>query len=231
MGRLHKRPRAATLSSVTNTALPFARPSPPHERIVQAARDLFCRQGIHATGIDRILAAASASKMALYGRFGSKEALLREVLAREGADWRKAFFSAMEAAGPDPLAKLRAPAAAMKLWYQGGRFYGCAFMNAIGEHDKEEQWLREIAADHHAQVLAFLHRLAQEAKLAEPAIVARQILLLIDGAAAALMVTKDAGVLTIMARNMDAVLATANRLSSNQTAGDAAISRSLGSQP
>ena len=212
VGRLHKRPRAATLSSVTNTALPFARPSPPHERIVQAARDLFCRQGIHATGIDRILAAASASKMALYGRFGSKEALLREVLAREGADWRQAFFTAVEAAGPDPLAQLRAPAAAMRLWYQGGRFYGCAFMNAIGEHDKEEHWLREIAADHHAQVLAFLHRLAEEAKLAEPAIVARQILLLIDGATAALMVTKDAGVLMIMARNMDAVLATANRL-------------------
>ena len=101
---------------MTSTELPLARPGPPHERIVEAARDLFCRQGIHATGIDRILAVAGASKMALYGRFGSKEALLREVLAREGADWRKAFFTAVETAGPDPLAKLRAPAVAMGQW-------------------------------------------------------------------------------------------------------------------
>ena len=229
-GRLQKRPRAAILSSVTNMLLPLARPNPPHERIIEAARELFCRQGIHATGIDRILAAAGASKMALYGRFGSKEALLREVLAREGADWRKAFFAAVEAAGPAPLAKLRAPAVAMGQWYQGGRFYGCAFMNAIGEHDKEEQWLREIAAEHHGQVLCFLQNLAQQAGLLEPAIVARQILLLIDGATAALMVTKDAAVLTIMARNLDAVLATASRAATPHAAGEAAISRSIGSQ-
>ena len=34
---------------------------PPHERILLAARDLFCRNGIAATGIDRVLAEAGAS--------------------------------------------------------------------------------------------------------------------------------------------------------------------------
>ena len=184
---------------------------PAHERIVVAARDLFCRHGIHATGIDRILAAASASKMALYGRFGSKEALLREVLAREGADWRAAFVAAVMSAGPQPMARLQAVARAMEVWFQGGRFYGCAFMNAIAEHDKGETWLRDAAAEHHRHVLAFLGELAAEAGLAEPAIVAKQVLLLIDGATAALMVTSDPGVLHIMARNLDAVLAGATR--------------------
>lgn len=56
----------------------------PDERILEVARELFCRDGIHATGIDRILTEAGASKMTLYSRFGSKEALLREVLVREG---------------------------------------------------------------------------------------------------------------------------------------------------
>ena len=74
---------------------------PPHQRIVAAARDLFCRDGIHATGIDRILAAAHASKMTLYARFGSKDALLREVLEQEGAEWRASFFAAVDA-GPRP---------------------------------------------------------------------------------------------------------------------------------
>ena len=190
---------------------PATRPHAAHERIVDAARDLFCRHGIHATGIDRILAVAGASKMALYGRFGSKEALLREVLAREGADWRAAFFAAVAEAGDDPLMRLRAPARAMEQWYQGGRFYGCAFMNAIAEHDKTEQWLREVAAEHHGHVLSFLAELASQAGLAEPDIVAKQVLLLIDGATAALMVTNDPGVLAIMRRNLDAVIATAER--------------------
>jgi AcrR family transcriptional regulator len=199
------------IPQVTETLLTPLRAQPAHERIVEAARDLFCRQGIHATGIDRILAAAGASKMTLYGRFGSKEALIREVLAREGADWRAAFFAAVQAEGPDAMTQLRSVAPALGRWYGSGRFYGCAFMNAIAEHDKGEQWLRDIAADHHAQVLVFLSGLARQAGLAEPEIVARQVLLLVDGATAALMVTNDASVLSIAARNLDAVLAMAER--------------------
>ena len=186
---------------------------PAHERIIEAARELFCRNGIHATGIDRILAAASASKMTLYARFGSKEALVREVLAREGADWRAAFFAEVAFAGPAPRDQLRAIAGALGQWFKGGRFFGCAFMNAIAEHDKSEIWLKEIAADHHRQVLKFLAGLAHQGGLPEPEIVARQLLLLIDGATAALMVTNDSGVLDITARNLSAILADAERVS------------------
>ena len=189
-----------------------SRSQPAHERIIDAARDLFCRYGIHATGVDRILAAAGASKMALYGRFGSKEALVREVLGREGDDWRRLFFAAVEQAGPEPIDKLHAVPAALGQWFGSGRFYGCAFMNAIAEHDKAEQWLRELAADHHAQVLLFLGRLARDAGFLEPGIVARQILLLVDGAIAALMVTNDGAVLSLTGRNLDAVLETAARV-------------------
>ena len=207
LARWRGRCKAATVS--TNAELHVQPPA--HERIVEAARDLFCRQGIHATGIDRILAAASASKMALYGRFGSKDALLREVLAREGADWRAGFFAALDAAGPDARDRLHAVARAMEGWYRGGRFYGCAFMNAIAEHDKGAMWLREIAAEHHGHVLATLGLLAAAAGYSEPSVLAKQILLLIDGATAALMVTNDPDVLTIMARNLEAVLACAAR--------------------
>ena len=100
--------------------MPAARPNPaeitatrpaPHERILEVARELFCRDGIHATGIDRILAEANASKMTLYSRFGSKEALLREVLAREGEAQRALVFATIEAAGPDPVAARRRPPA------------------------------------------------------------------------------------------------------------------------
>jgi len=183
----------------------------PHERILEAARDLFCRQGIHATGIDKILSAASASKMTLYSRFGSKDALLREVLLREGADWRQSFFAAVQAGG-DAEEELRGIVTALGGWYRGGRFFGCAFMNAIAEHEKTETWLRGIAADHHALVLQFLSELARQAGYAEPHILSRQLLLLIDGATAALMVTADDSVLAIAERNLTAILASAHRV-------------------
>ncbi len=178
---------------------------PAHERILEAARDLFCRYGIHATGVDKILATASASKMTLYSRFGSKDALLREVLLREGSDWRQSFFAAVRSGGGSKD-QLRGIVTALGGWYRGGRFFGCAFMNAIAEHDKDELWLREIAAGHHAIVLEFLSGLARHADYAEPDILSRQLLLLIDGATAALMVTGDETVLMIAARNLAAIL-------------------------
>ncbi len=184
---------------------------PAAERIVSVARELFCRDGIHATGIDRILASAGASKMTLYSRFGSKEALLREVLTREGADWRAAFFAAVSAA-PQALSarqQLDRVIPALAGWFEGGRFYGCAFMNAAAEHAKGEPMLREMAAEHHREIRGFLERLAAEAGLREPAMVARQILLAIDGAIAALMVSGDPAVLEVAERNLQAILAQA----------------------
>lgn len=62
-------------------------------RILEVARELFCRDGIHATGIDRILSEAGASKMTLYTRYGSKTGLLRAVLLQEGEEWRERFFA------------------------------------------------------------------------------------------------------------------------------------------
>jgi AcrR family transcriptional regulator len=177
----------------------------PRERILRVARTLFCRDGIHATGIDRILAEADASKMTLYGNFRSKEALVREVLQQEGEDWRRLFFSVIDA--PDGIATpLGRVIDAIEAIFQQGPFHGCAFMNAIAEHTKGEAWLRKMATDHHAQILAFLEQHAAAAHYPEPAILARQLLLLIDGTMVALMVTGEPTVLTVARRNLDAVL-------------------------
>ncbi len=171
---------------------------------MQVAREMFCRDGIHATGIDRILAAAGASKMTLYARFGSKEALLREVLQQEGAEWRSAYFAALET--PEDGHALERVVAALGALFERGPFYGCAFMNAIAEHTKGEAWLREMAAEHHRHILAVFERHATAAGYAAPAILARQLLLLVDGTIAALMVSGDATVLDIAGRNLAAIL-------------------------
>ncbi|SIQ09921.1 transcriptional regulator, TetR family [Acidiphilium rubrum] len=184
-------------------------PASPQTRILDVARELFCRDGIHATGIDRILAEAGASKMTLYARYGSKDALLRAVLTEEGEDWRQRFFDRLDEAGTVPAARLRAIVPALGDWFSGGKFYGCAFMNAVSEHRKNEVWLREMAAAHHREILARFTLIGADAGYGEPATLARQLLLLIDGTIAALMVSGDASVLDIARRNLDAILSAA----------------------
>ena len=182
---------------------------PPHLRLMDVAREMFCRDGIHATGIDRILSTAGVSKMTLYTRFGSKEALVREVLRQEGVEWREAFFAAVLAADPDPRTRLHQTIAALEPWFGGDRFYGCAFMNAIAEHAKGERWLRDLAATHQRAIVGFLTERATEAGYDEPTILARQIMLVVDGAIAAFLVSGDRAVIDIAGRNLKAVLAQA----------------------
>ena len=171
----------------------------PHERILATAREMFCRDGIHATGIDRILAGAGASKMTLYAHFGSKQALLQEVLVQEGAEWRRLFFAALD--GPAPLTRT---VIALETIYDQRPFYGCAFMNAVAEHAKGEPWLRALAAAHHQEILAVLE--GHAAGRPAPALLARQLLLLLDGAIAALMVSGDRAVFTVAERTLAAIL-------------------------
>jgi AcrR family transcriptional regulator len=204
---------AARRRSPRKSAAPKVRPgaTAPSERIVEVARELFCRDGIHATGIDRVLAAAGVSKMTLYARFGSKDALLAEVLRREGAAQRTALAGGLDAAGPDPAAQLAHAVGALRPWFEGGHYYGCAFMNAAAEHTKGQPTLRALAAEHHSAVLADLRARAGRAGYLEPAMLARQVLLVLDGAIAALMVGGDPAVLDVAERNLAAVLATAPR--------------------
>ncbi len=180
----------------------------PQQRILDVARELFCRDGIHATGVDRIMARAGASKMTLYSRFGSKDALLRAVLVEEGAEWRRRFFAGLDGAA-DPQERLNRIVSALAEWFRGGPFYGCAFMNAVAEHTKGEAWLRALAAEHHAAILAYLGAQAEAAGYEAPSLLARQILLLIDGIIAAYMVSGDDAVFTVAQRTLDAILAAA----------------------
>lgn len=182
----------------------------PHRRILDVARQLFCRDGIHATGIDGILAQAGASKMTLYARFGSKEALVRAVLREEGNAWRSAFVSSLDTEG-DPERRLRHIVPTLAEWFQSGQFYGCAFMNAVAEHTKGETWLRELAAEHHAAILAYIGEQAAAAGYSEPALLARQLLLLMDGMIAAYMVNGEPAVLSVAERTLSAILAAAGR--------------------
>jgi AcrR family transcriptional regulator len=63
---------------------------PARARILEAAGELFYREGVRATGIDAIVAASGVAKMSLYRCFPSKDALVAAWLEdRDQAYWRR----------------------------------------------------------------------------------------------------------------------------------------------
>jgi len=163
-------------------------------RLLNAATHLFCKNGINATGIDAIIDEAGTAKTTLYKLFGSKTNLVHAVLESEGRQWREWFIGAIEAGGGDTQTKLARIFPALKRWFGEERFYGCPFINAVGEHDKDAKQFRAIAMRHKKVVLAHIEKLAGEMGAVEPESLAHQLALLIDGAIVAAMVSRDPGV-------------------------------------
>jgi AcrR family transcriptional regulator len=160
-------------------------------RLLGAATRLFCKNGINATGIDAIIHEAGTAKTTLYKLFGSKTNLVHAVLEAEGKQWREWFIGAIESGGGSAQTKLARIFPALKDWFGQERFYGCPFINAVGEHDKDQKQLRAIAMRHKKLVLAHIEKLAGEMGVAEPEVLAHQLALLMDGAIVAAMVSRN----------------------------------------
>jgi AcrR family transcriptional regulator len=163
-------------------------------RLLSAATRLFCKGGINATGIDAIIDEAGTAKTTLYKLFGSKTNLVHAVLENEGRQWREWFIASIENGGGDAQTKLMRIFPALKSWFGEERFYGCPFINAVAEHDKDQKQFRSIAMRHKKVVLAHIEKLASEMGAAEPEVLAHQLALLIDGAIVAAMVSRNPGV-------------------------------------
>lgn len=164
------------------------------DRLLNAATQLFCKNGINATGIDAIIHEAGTAKTTLYKLFGSKTNLVHAVLESEGKAWREWFIGAIEEGGGDAQSKLSRIFPALKRWFGEERFYGCPFINAVAEHDKDAKQFRAIALRHKKVVLSHIEKLADEMGAADPRGFAHQLALLIDGAIVAAMVSREPGV-------------------------------------
>ena len=185
MGKSASRKKSAAAASVAGDE------ESARGRLLNAATHLFCKNGINATGIDAIIDEAGTAKTTLYKLFGSKTNLVHAVLESEGKQWREWFIGAIEAGGGDPQTKLARIFPALKIWFGEERFYGCPFINAVAEHDKDQKQFRNIALRHKKVVLAHIEKLAGEMGAAEPVVLAHQLALLIDGAIVAAMVSGD----------------------------------------
>jgi len=156
--------------------------TPPRERILAAASDLFYRHGIRAVGVEAIAEAAGTNKMTLYRHFDSKDELVAEYLRRLAADAGK-FWDGLEAAHPgDPPAQLRGWLAAMEAHVVDADQRGCALANAAVELPEKEHPARRVIEQFKAAQRDRLVALCGAIGIAEPELLADELFLLLEGA-------------------------------------------------
>lgn len=154
------------------------------DRILDAATELFDPNGYGAVGIDTIIAEAGVAKRTLYRHFASKDELIAAYLERTNAEylgWIDEEIAKVDA----PVEKLRTYLALVQQRTTNPATVGCTFQVAAAEFPNLEHLGHKEAAAHKDEVRGRLRKLACEAGLLEPDLLADELLLLIDGAWAA----------------------------------------------
>ena len=101
-------------------------------KLLDTAADLFYREGIASTGVDRISEQAGVSKRSLYKHFASKDALVAATLVDHGQAIIDLYVPADDGEAP-PRQKILAVFDALSRWSEAPDFRGCPFVNAATE--------------------------------------------------------------------------------------------------
>ena len=164
----------------------------PHDRILRTATELFRREGIAAVGVNRIIREADVAPMTLYRQFESKDGLVAASLEHWGTQWLHLLAEALDRRGDDPQARFDALWDALETWVAAEGFRGSFLANgAIELRSRPDHPARAVIAAHRRALRELLEDLAKAAGAADPAVLAAQLQVLIDGAIAAAAVDRD----------------------------------------
>ena len=160
------------------------RDRPARARLVAAAADLFQRHGVDAVGIEAILTDAATAKATLYKAFGSKEALVAAVVARQSA----ALRNGLRAQLTDPSLPAGAGVRRLVPVFEAlapPTPFGLALAHPTPSAVGADERIRAVAASHRDDLARLVADLANAAGAANPDATATQALLLLDGACVA----------------------------------------------
>ncbi|HEY4065817.1 MAG TPA: TetR/AcrR family transcriptional regulator [Burkholderiaceae bacterium] len=157
--------------------------APARERLLAAAGALFYEEGVNNVGIDKVIERAGVAKASLYSNFKSKDELVRAYLNERHAA-RQARVAQKMARHREPREKLLSIFDALGDVIHEPGYRGCAFMRASTELPAGSG-ARSVCEDARLWTRTLFADLAKQAGAAPPDHVARQMVMLYDGAAVA----------------------------------------------
>ncbi len=150
------------------------------DRLLNAADELFYREGVHRVGIDRVIERAGVAKASLYSAFGSKEELVVAYLEARAAR-RAARLEARVARYEKPRDKILAVFDLLRERVTEPEFRGCAFVRASSEGPQEDGKVTEVCRAARGWTRELLVGLARDFGARNPERLAQQLALLYDG--------------------------------------------------
>ncbi|MYU12778.1 TetR family transcriptional regulator [Streptomyces sp. SID8361] len=161
-----------------------SRPSEARSRLLKTAIRVFYAEGIHAVGVDRIVAEAQVTRATFYRHFPSKESLVVAYLNEADRAIRGQADAAV-AAGLPAADTIRTISASIAEGIRSPGFRGCAFLNAVAEYPDPDHPVHQAVLAHRQWFLDTITGLLAKIREqpAEPA--ARHFVMMRDGAMAA----------------------------------------------
>ncbi|MFJ7588388.1 TetR/AcrR family transcriptional regulator [Streptomyces sp. NPDC097617] len=155
---------------------------PPRERILDAAEELFLREGVRAVGVQAIAERAKTTKMALYRHFATKDALIEEWLRIVAAEYSTAFDRVEAEHADDGRAQVLAVADFVADGLPAIVQRGCPFVNSVAGLGDTGHPARRLIEDHKANQRRRLTAMCERAGAHVPDDVSAEITFLLEGA-------------------------------------------------
>jgi len=166
--------------------------NPTRDRIIAAATRLFYSEGIRATSVDAVAEKAGITKKTLYYHFQTKDELIAAYLASRDQPtlaYYERWFTETEGSTAD---KVRGLFLSFARSADTPNWRGCGFLRTIAElASTPGHPAIKAGAAHKKKFEAWMaDRLAREG-VPEPKRIARQIVILLDGAATVMLIHRD----------------------------------------
>lgn len=155
------------------------------ERVLAVADELFYTDGIRATGVDAVAAAAGVAPTTLYRLFASKDDLVAAYVERYADRYRAVLSEAIFAAAPFPRDQILAMIDAFASEVLSGSCRGCPFLMVLAEYPDPASAAHRGAVAHKAWVRDRFRELVAEltaaARLRDPDLLVQGLALIAEG--------------------------------------------------
>ena len=151
------------------------------EKILATAEQLIYQNGIHATGMDLLVRTSGVARKSIYRYFANKDEVAAAALNARDVRWMEWFRSECDKADT-PQERILNMFTVLKGWFESEGYRGCAFINTAGEVGDSADPIRQIAKLHKQKILDYALELTGQLNIEHASSLARQLLLLIEGA-------------------------------------------------
>ncbi|APZ07662.1 TetR family transcriptional regulator [Kosakonia cowanii JCM 10956 = DSM 18146] len=151
------------------------------EKILATAEELIYQNGIHATGMELLVKTSGVARKSIYHHFTNKDEVAAAALNARDVRWMEWFRRECDKA-ETPRERILNIFTVLKSWFESEGYRGCAFINTAGEVGDADAPVRQIARLHKQKLLDYLVELTGQLNAQQPLPLARQLLILIEGA-------------------------------------------------